>query len=163
MSQVSHCPTKSITANDWLRVMDCEYMAYSMDIAWVEQDVGYAVGYTSPLDRGVVYLFPEMKWTRGNPPGVGTISVSVGMIDHDRLSGLNQNQLRQQTRFRALGDGKYEAGYFEPSIRIFFRWRGVIKKDDDIYFDPEMEAIPYIVPPGRISVIVDIDPPKDAE
>jgi hypothetical protein len=114
---------------------------------------------------------PAIEWpaSAGLPPGVGVIS-GQKVLAADDLRGMVVIELRPPIRYRAIGSGRYEVGYFEPAHRTFFRWRGVVRGEDEIYYgyDPTMDAISPVVPEKRIGGggmggIIDVPPPPDVD
>jgi hypothetical protein len=149
-----------------LTVMDQECMANGMDSLWVASAAGYTPGYVNPQDRTVVYIFPEMLWVatrEGDPPGVGTISSGAWANLKDLTARGRVVELQAPVRYLARDAAKVEPGFFDPGHRVFYRWRGVLRSSNDVYFDPRIDPISPVVPRQRLIKAIDIDPPPDHE
>jgi hypothetical protein len=64
-------------------------------------------------------------------------------------------------RYLRRPEGGFWIGFFEPRKRVFFRWRGQVRQQEQILFDPTWDAISPELRPEQVLVTVDIDPPAD--
>lgn len=154
---------RNLKAEDYVSALDHEFIANRMQFAWVAVDGGaYAAGYFAGGDGPitVLYLFDEMSAKSKLFPAVGPVS-GESTIEPDDLAGVTVVRRRAPVRYVKQPDGGFSIGFFEPARGVFFRWRGQVRQAEQINFDPEHDAVSPEVRAERVTITVDVDPPKD--
>jgi hypothetical protein len=142
-----------------MSLLEHEFLAQEMMSTWVNVGGGfYAAGFG---DQATLYVFNEMKGRPEQLPALlGPIS-SGGTIEPNKLKDMMVISKVAPLRYLRRPEGGFWIGLFDPGHHVFFRWRGQVRQQEQILFDPSSDAVSPEVLPQRVYVTVDIDPPAD--